>query len=213
MANYFKYFPKLTYQDEVVRDITKRPKFLDDLAQDAYTFLPYTVKDGETPHEVAQYYYGSPIYVWLVYMSNDIIDPYHDWPMETRYLERSIVAKYRTLAEENASTTFRSNRGLSDTDSLSDRDVLEWTQYIPSPEDQEDATNTDNKNVLYYYNAEGDRVSRDTYFYSGQDFSAWSPRRIYAEEDRLNEAKRDIRLINKEYRDLAMKNLKDAMRG
>jgi len=213
MANYFKYFPKFTYDDEVVRDITKRPKFLDDLARDPYTLLPYTIKEGETPHEISNLYYGSPIFVWLIYLANNMLDPYHDWPLTTLYLERTIIEKYRDLAQANAGTAFRTSRGLSSTDTLSDRDVLEWTQYVPAPSEQSNVNNTDNKNVLYYYNAEGNKITSDTFFFSGQDKSGWFPRRIYDEEDRLNEAKRDIVLINKEYRDLAIKNLKDAMRS
>jgi len=188
MANYFKHFPLLTYNKEVIRDITKRVKFLDDLNNDPLSFMPYTVKDGESAQDISYYYYGSPIYVWIIYVANGIIDPLIEWPLSTRDLERTIVKKYKTRAETSEGT------------SLKYQGVLDWTKNA-----------TINDNIVYYYNNEGRKISVDTYLYGGVEVADWSARRIYDEEIIKNEEKRDIQLLNKEYLDVAMDNLKEIL--
>lgn len=197
MANYFKYFPKLNYQGEVLRDITTRPKFLDDLAQDPYSFLPYTIKDGETAHEVSQYYYGSPIYVWAIYLANDIVDPYFGWPITDSEIEKTISKKYKTQAE------------ASDGEGLSAQEVLEWS--LRTEKNGELFTD----NILYYYSVDDadDKITVDTWLYGGITKNDWYPMRVYQYEMMTNESKRNIRLLNKEYLSLAMANLKSAMEG
>lgn len=195
MANYFKYFPKINYQGEVLRDITTRPKFLDELAQDPYSFLPYTIKDGETAHEVSQYYYGSPVYVWMIYLANDMVDPYFDWPISDAEVEKTIVKKYKDQAE------------ASDGTGLTPQEVIEWSLRT------EKNGQLFRDNILYYYDATGTKITIDTYLYGGVNVNDWFPMRVYEYEIEKNEAKRDIRLLNKEYVNTAMANLKNAMRG
>lgn len=190
MSKYFDYFPELKYGDKVLRDITKNITIFDDIESDPYSYLPYTLRDGESAEQVAEYYYGSPRYVWLVYHSNNITDPYFDWPLSQDDLEKTIVKKYKAQAEASEERT------------LKDREVLEWTKNT-----------TTNDNILYYYDAEGIRITRDTYLYGGVEAADWTVRRIYEEELELNEAKRDIRLLNKAYADVAVKNLKRELNG
>jgi hypothetical protein len=105
-------------------------------------------------------------------------------------LEKTIVKKYKAQAEASEKRT------------LKDREVLEWTKNT-----------TTNDNILYYYDAEGIRITRDTYLYGNVQAADWTVRRIYEEELELNEAKRDIRLLNKAYADVAVKNLKRELNG
>lgn len=94
MVNYFKNFPTTTYNDYIVTDVTRRVKIIETLRQDPYAFLPYTVKDGDRPEDIAYYYYGDMGKVWMVYLANNIIDPYTQWPMSNDNLARTLVAKY-----------------------------------------------------------------------------------------------------------------------
>lgn len=94
MVNYFKNFPTTTYNDYTVTDITRRVKIIETLRQDPYAFLPYTVKDGDRPEDIAYYYYGDMGKVWMVYLANNIIDPYTQWPMSNDNLAKTLTAKY-----------------------------------------------------------------------------------------------------------------------
>ena len=193
MPKYFRYFPEVTYKGKQIKDITRRVRFLEQVQTDPRVFLPYTVKEGETADEISYHYYGTVNYVWLVYLANNIIDPYYDWPMTQSKLDAFIVDKYRSLAEESEGTT------------LTDRKVLEWTQ---------NATITDN--ITYYENLEDRtiRLSPDSYGINlDPDFQAadWTPIRYYDYEFFTNEDKRQIFLVDRQFAPNTEKELKSIL--
>jgi hypothetical protein len=91
---YFENFPLIEYEGRKVRDISRRASFIKALSNNPYVYYPYTVSEGERAESVAQFYYGSVDYVWLVYMANNIIDPYHEWPMDPQTFNEFLVEKY-----------------------------------------------------------------------------------------------------------------------
>lgn len=121
MAKYFQDFPKVDYEGVEIRDITRRNQFIKNVSTNPLVYLPYTVKEGERPEDIAHWYYGSTDYVWLVYLANNIIDPYNQWPMSIEEFNNYMIEKY---TEQSGKTG---------------NEVLEWAQ-----EDRED-------NVVYYY--------------------------------------------------------------
>lgn len=120
-TKYFENFPVIEYQGRRVRDITRRSGFLKAVASNPYLYYPYTVKEGERPEDIAQFYYGSVDYVWLVYIANNIVDPYHEWPMDTQTFNNYLVEKYQEQSGEIG------------------EDVIDWIQ---------DPTN--DENILFY---------------------------------------------------------------
>jgi hypothetical protein len=124
MAKYFENFPVIEYQGRRVRDITRRNQFVKAVASNPYLFLPYTVKEGERPEDIAEFYYGSVDYVWLVYMANNIIDPYHQWPMDERTFNNYLIEKYQERS------------------GLVGEDVVDWV-----------SDETNDENILYYVRA------------------------------------------------------------
>ena len=120
MTKYFENFPTVEYQGRIVKDITRRNNFLRSVTNNPYLFLPYTVSEGERPEDVARFYYGSVDYVWLVYLANNIVDPYHSWPMDEFTFNNYIIAKYE---EESG---------------LTGDDVVAWTQ------------SDNDENIIYY---------------------------------------------------------------
>lgn len=122
MTNYFENFPIINYGGRNVRDISRRNRFVEKLQTDPYLFLPYTIKDGDRPEDIAYYYYGSTDYTWLVYLANNIIDPYHDWPLSEENFDKYIIKKYEELSNRKG------------------YDVMDWLR----DESIED-------NIIYYY--------------------------------------------------------------
>ena len=118
---YFENFPIINYQGRRVRDISRRSTFTKAVANNPYLYYPYTVKEGERAEDIAEFYYGSVDYVWLVYLANNIIDPYYQWPMDEQTFKDYLVEKY------------------SDLSGLVGEDVIDWVQ---------DPDNDDN--ILYY---------------------------------------------------------------
>lgn len=121
MTKYFENFPVIEYEGQRVKDITRRSSFSKLVSTNPLLFMPYTVKEGQRPEDIAQFYYGSTDYTWLVYMSNNIIDPYHQWPMSEADFNNYLIEKY---TEESGRIG---------------EDVVDWTR-----EDNPD-------NIIYYY--------------------------------------------------------------
>ena len=118
---YFEKFPIIEYEGRRVRDISRRSNFVRAVSNNPYLYYPYTVSEGERAEDIAQFYYGSVDYVWLVYMANNIIDPYHEWPMDPQTFNDYLVAKYEEQSGEIG------------------EDVIDWTR---------DPNNDDN--IIYY---------------------------------------------------------------
>jgi hypothetical protein len=122
MAKYFENFPIVDYNGKKVRDITRRNNFLKSVSTNPMLYMPYTVKQNERAEDIAQFYYGSVDYVWLVYMANQIIDPYYEWPMDEETFNKYLIAKYQEASGETGD------------------DVVDWTKEEGNDE-----------NVVYYY--------------------------------------------------------------
>jgi len=118
---YFENFPTIEYNGRRVKDITRRSAFLTAVQNNPYVYYPYTVKSNERAEDVARFYYGSVDYVWLIYLANNIMDPYHEWPMNENTFNDYLVDKY---AEQSQQTG---------------EDVLDW---IRDPARDE--------NIIYY---------------------------------------------------------------
>jgi len=122
MAKYFENFPIVEYNGKQVRDITRRNNFVKSISTNPMLFLPYTVKQNERAEDIAEFYYGSVDYAWLVYMANQIIDPYYEWPMDEETFNKYLIAKYTDVSGE-----------VGD-------DVVDWTKEEGNDE-----------NIVYYY--------------------------------------------------------------
>lgn len=94
MSNYFDKMPIINYNGYQVRDLTRRNRFLPVSISNPYLFLPYTITDEDRPEDIAYYYYGSTDYTWLVLLANNIIDPYHDWPLKDDDFNKYLINKY-----------------------------------------------------------------------------------------------------------------------
>jgi len=100
MSNkYFKNFPLVKYGQHDVRNIMLKVAAGKRLFENFDNFYPYTVKEGETLTEVSFNYYGSVDYVWVIALSNNIIDPVYDWPLSLQDFENFIIQKYGSIEE------------------------------------------------------------------------------------------------------------------
>jgi len=208
MSNYFDKFPEIRYDGVLIRDITKRINFLRNNINSTYVFLPYTVKENEKAEDIAYHYYRDANYDWLVYLSNNMIDPYIDWPMDDFTFDQYIISKYTEKSKGNTGW-----------------DVISWTQ---------DETRFDN--ILYYYKEIGNnniiKVAPDSFntlYLRNEDDSiaidefgekivlersipeGWNPYRIYEFERDLNENKRNILLLDRQYLTNVEKEMQDRL--
>jgi hypothetical protein len=120
-TKYFQNFPIVEYDGQKIRDITRRNTFIKNVSTNPLSFQPYTVHEGERPEDIANFYYGSTDYTWLVYLSNNIVDPYHEWPKATEDFNNYLIDKYREVSGKKGN------------------DILEWTRE------------ESDENIIYYY--------------------------------------------------------------
>ena len=88
MANYFNKFPDMIYKFEGADDLTMidnlliRFGIIDEIKEMVGAFEYYTVKEGESPQEIAFLLYDDATLHWIIYMMNDIQNPDKEWPMD-----------------------------------------------------------------------------------------------------------------------------------
>ena len=172
---FFADFPIIKYNNEPVRDISVRIDILENIKTDPYAFLPYTIKDGERAEEVAYLYYRNPKYVWVVYLSNNIIDPYFEWPLDNYEFEQTLAKTYAA----QALAASPSNVGW--------QAVVNW------------ANSTSTTSNIVYYRRISDptvRMNKDGLAFVS-DAADWQAVRVYDDEFEKNESRRNIQLLNK----------------
>lgn len=135
MSNYFKLFPTTTYENRLVTDITRRVRIVEQLSTDPYAILPYVVKEGERPEDVAYYYYGDQNKVWMVYLANNIVDPYIQWPLDDQNLYYTLLKKYEIagLTFTNADVDIAANTIKLTGHTLQTTDPIIYTDGLTSP--------------------------------------------------------------------------------
>ena len=105
MANYFRNLPRVGYDIDgtgkdsflSVTNIMKRVKFKPSVLEDISNYYPYFVKEGERPDIIANEQYGNIGYAYLILLVNDIYDPNFDWPLSAQIFEKFIINKYGSV--------------------------------------------------------------------------------------------------------------------
>lgn len=111
---FFNFFPTIKYGDNIVTNILAKVRFDQSVSKNLAVFYPYTVKEGERPDHIAKWYYNDPYLDWVVYLANNITDPYFQWPMGTQTFADFIVAKYGTIANAQSQVAFFRNNYYAD---------------------------------------------------------------------------------------------------
>ena len=67
---------------------------LNRVSKNPWAFYSYTLKESDRPDKISNQYYGSFEYSWLVYLSNEIIDPYYGWFLDSDKFETMLRKVY-----------------------------------------------------------------------------------------------------------------------
>lgn len=99
---FFDHFRIRTFTDAngkeyLGRDISTRVAVFEEIKKSNAGLVNYLVRDGQRADQVAWAYYGDDRLAWVIYLVNDIIDPWHDWPLGSQDLEDHIISKYGSL--------------------------------------------------------------------------------------------------------------------
>ena len=105
---YFSDFPQIEYQAKIARSIMARPRIASSLLSNPAAIYSYTINNDLRPDQVAHLYYGDSELLWLIFLANNIVDPYYGWPLSQNTFEDFIISKYGTIA--NAKSTIKHYR-------------------------------------------------------------------------------------------------------
>lgn len=216
MTSYFQNFELIDYNGAMMVNITQRAAILNKVSGNRYTFYPYLVKNGMRAEEVAEKYYGDPNFVWLVYFSNDIIDPYHQWTMDDDTFKEYVKTKYGSVqAAAQKIISYRVNW-------YEDTTVLSKSQYNSlDPSLKKYWTpNYDNYNapvsyvrkVLEYSAVTSDASGNVTLNVPTLEIPYWIAVTAYDYEEEENSKKANIRLLDSRLAKTAESDLKELLR-
>jgi hypothetical protein len=132
---YFKTLPNLEYRSKLVdsnssldkvtaKNFFRRGKIRADIFQNASFFTKYSIIGDERPDQVSEKFYGSPLYDWVILLTNNILDVYNEWPLSQQAFYDFLIQKYgseeefyqvkhyKTLEVRNSTNQIVQNAGL-----------------------------------------------------------------------------------------------------
>lgn len=181
--------------------------------------MRYIVRDGDTPEILASKIYGDPQAHWMILYANDMLDAQYDWPLTSVVFAKYIADKYRSQAEDDLGRTLEDYEVISWTQDTTNIPSYHHYEKVVKLENQAAQVTTEtrfiiNKSLLTddelvdvphdYYDELADiqDVTPVNLEIDGQTViqSVYRNKVTYYDyEDELNEAKRTIRIIKKEY--------------
>ena len=201
MARFFNFFPKtLYYKDhaaigvETVTNIVARVGFEPSFKDNTAVYYEYDIQDGDTPETVAYKYYGDSYRYWIILYSNQIMNPLWDWPLSSNDFNAYIADKYQSF--DPYSTVYQYQKIITQFDSS----TLTTT------------TNTVTIDNLTYNNLV---LTTNTYSLPTGNVTVSVTKNAvsyYDYELGLNEAKRTISILNRNYADQLETEFKSLMK-
>ena len=102
---YFRELPDIYYQSNllhkvssqeyvVIKNLFRKVKIQDWILDNVAFFEKYRIEDGERPDTIAEEYYGSPDYDWIVILTAGITNIKEEWPLSNYDLYRYVEDKY-----------------------------------------------------------------------------------------------------------------------
>lgn len=96
---FFNKLPIISYNGQVVRNLLAKTRLTDQTRKNYNIFHPYTLSEHDRIDRVSYHYYDNVDYMWLIYLANDIVDPYYDFYLPDIDFEKYITDKYGSIAE------------------------------------------------------------------------------------------------------------------
>ena len=119
MEKYFEKFPTVDYNGYTAKNIMLRTKILDKIYKNPKNFNFYELSDASRPDNVAYRIYDDQYLSWLVYLSNNVVDPYYDWFLGQYDFEQYILRKYGSFEAAQEKVAYWSNNWYNDPNTIS----------------------------------------------------------------------------------------------
>ena len=118
---YFEKFPIINYSNAACLDITERAALVNSLYTNRLdVFYPYDVRQGERPDNIADRYYDDQYQAWILYLTNQITDPYDQWYKPPDAFNLFINKKYGSYVLAVSKYKFFRNNWYNEPDPISE---------------------------------------------------------------------------------------------
>jgi len=143
-------------------------------------FEKYNVIGDERPDNVAQKFYGDPTFDWVVFLANNIVNVYDEWPLSQQSFDNFLTEKYGTNDKINQVRFYESKEVLTSNGIT----ILEKGLIVPS-----------NYSVTFFDAALGREVIKTNITTAVTN---------YEFESRINDAKTNIFVIKPDFLQLVV---------
>ena len=175
MPFFFANHPSVSYdvQKNGVPNIVQNPlvrfKLQQVLENRSALYYTHNLQEGQSLQFIAKRYYNDVTLDWIIYIINDIIDPYYDLPLDYQQFTAFVKSKYNSV--ESALNT-----------------VHHYEQIIQTQSILFDGTIVPEKSIIV-----------DETTYNGLATTERREVSNYTYEERQNEKKRDIKILHNDF--------------
>ena len=106
-SEFFANYPRIAYDISgdnstapnytVAVNLMIRNKLKEAVEDDITVYYPYVVPEGMRPDVLSYQYYGDTIYTWTIFLANNIVDPYWEWPLSYKDFREYVSDKYGSI--------------------------------------------------------------------------------------------------------------------
>lgn len=182
--NYFNSLPKVAYTKEngirtIYTNLMSRASVVPSILNNLLVYYDYDVKDMDTPEIVAYKYYGDINRFWIVLYCNQINNPLWDWPLNSNKFEKYVLNKYANTLND-----------------VHHYEIIKTTIFDPTIQpdvekiicSEEEYNSTIENQATYNIDSKNTTIITSKKIITNYDY-----------ELELNDSKRKIKILNKEY--------------
>ena len=119
MTQFFKKFPVINYANKNAINLLSRVTMSKLALSTTQAYYDYTIPDGTRSDNLSFNYYDNPDYVWLIGLTNKIVDPYYDFPISDDNINTLVIKKYGSIAKANEKILYFQNNWATDESNIS----------------------------------------------------------------------------------------------
>jgi len=199
MANYFRYLPEFEYVSRLpdarisdyikVKNLFKKGKIREDIFQNLSFFEKYKVVGNDRPDNVAFEVYGDATLDWVILLCNNILNLQTEWPMEQNSFDAYLLSKY----DDDYNELYN---GIHHYETV---EIRNSQNFIVLPAGLEVESNY---SISYYDYLTDAQINRKDVIV---------PVTNYEYEERLDNNKRNIFILKKEYLGIILNDMTEIM--
>tara|TARA_B100000214_G_C23828914_1_gene563254 strand:+ start:20 stop:604 length:585 start_codon:yes stop_codon:yes gene_type:complete len=167
MSEYFSNFPRILYDINgtnqtspdfsVAVNLMVRQKLRDAIKNEITIYYPYVIPEEiKRPDILSFQTYGDVKFTWTIFLLNQILDPYWQWPMDSKTFQAYLTDKYGSVQESKITVHHYEYIQQARVEITGTTDVIP-ERILEVDEETYLSTNQDFRRIKYAYEYELDK--------------------------------------------------------